>query len=617
MVITMKKLCKLIVLSFILILIGLTTSYTYGFLHPLSLNTNNQITMIDRYGNIMYESNNNHQSSWISIDDIPKNIIDITLLVEDQNFFKHAGIDWLRIMKAMMSNIQNASITQGGSSISQQFVKNQYLNQDVKLSRKIKELFYTIRLEMQYDKKTILENYLNTLYFGHGIYGISDASEYYFQLPLDKLNLKQIVSLIAIPNGPSIYSPILSLENNRNRSNLILSILRKHRYLDQKQYEDALNQPLNLNISSKSIINQYYIDSVLDELKQLNISSHQNLVIYTNYDPFIQNALQNSINSQLNLEDDLQCASIISDSFSGKVLAIVGGKDYTLSQYHRALYGKRQIASTIKPLLYYCALEAGFEPDSKFVSQPTSFYLPNMVYEPQNYQNQYPYKDITMINALALSDNIYAVKTHLFLGENVLCDQLKAFNIESEANPSLALGSVNMSLMQLHQIYNTFASEGIHQEPSFIHSIYQNNQLIYEKKPSKDQLLNRDHVLILNQMLTSVFDEKNSDYTHPTMLGYQNETTMAAKSGSSDWDSYVVAFNPQYTISIWCGYDQNIPLTNSQYSLSKKIYKQICEQILANHNSIWYEPSNNIITRKILPISGEISPKGSEYWFEK
>ncbi len=565
----------------------------------------------------MYESNNRKKSTWMNIDDIPQSIKDVVVLVEDKRFFQHAGIDPLRISKALFSNIKSGNIVEGGSSLSQQYVKNMYLNQDQILSRKIKELFYTIRLEMQYSKNTILEGYLNTLYFGHGIYGIFDASEYFFQLPLEELNLKQIVSLIAIPNGPSLYSPILSLENNQNRVELLLQVLLKQNYITKQQYEATLNLPLNLNISSKQEVNQYYIDSVLYELEQLNIDLKQELAIYTNYDPYLQQALQNSVSKELSIEDSLQCASIISDSYSGKILAILGGKDYTLSQYHRALYGSRQIASTIKPLLYYCALNNGFAPDSKFVSSPTIFHLENEIYEPGNFQNVYPNKEITMINALALSDNIYAVKTHLFLGENVLSDALSAFHIENEPNASLALGSVNMSLFELHHIYNTFAAEGMYQKLSFIDHIYSNHQIIYEHQNEAKPLLNRDEVLILNQMLTAVFDEKNIDYALPTMLGYEHEMPMAAKSGSSDWDSYVMAFNPKYVISIWCGYDEPIALKKEQYTLSKKIYKNLCDQIFAGQSNVWYEQSNQLESKRIMPISGECSNLGSEYWFKK
>ena len=613
----MKKTFKTIIIVCILILLATSFLYTYGALHPLSLNNQSQIMIYDRYGTLMYQSNNKQQSTYIPLKKIPKTIQDVVLLVEDQHFYKHAGFDPFRIFKAFFTNIKNQSIVEGGSSISQQYVKNLFLEQDQLLSRKLKEFFYTLRLEMQYDKQTILEGYLNTIYFGHGIYGISDASEYYFQLPLDQLNLKQICCLIAIPNGPSIYSPLISLENNENRTNLLLNILLKHQYLNEKQYEESKNLPLNLNPKPQEIINQYYVDAVLNELSQLSIDHSKPLSIYTNYDPYLQQALQHSVDANLAIDHPLQCASIISDSYQSKVYAIIGGKDYTLSQYHRALYGNRQIASTIKPLLYYCALNNGFSPTSKFVSCKTQFHLEDEIYEPHNYMNIYPNKEITMINALALSDNIYAVKTHLFLGKDVLCDALKSFNIDALPIASLALGSVNMSLMQLHQIYNTFASEGNYNSLSFIDHIYQEGHMIYQHQNENKALLNRDEVLILNQMMTAVFDEKNSDYALPTMLGYEGDMTMAAKSGSSDWDSYVLAFNPKYVISIWCGYDDHSLLKSEDYTYSKKIYKALVDQIMIGQENIWYERSNQLKKVTIDPKNGESNDLGSEYWIKK
>ena len=205
----------------------------------------------------------------------------------------------------------------------------------------------------------------------------------------------------------------------------------------------------------------------------------------------------------------------------GNILAIAGGKDYTISQYNRASQSSRQVASTIKPLLYYCALQQGFTPATQFTSQKTTFRLANNeTYAPSNYDDQYANAKISLINAISLSDNIYAVKTHLFLGEDTLHQALLDFDIkQSQPNPSEALGTVNMNLLELSRIYTTFASEGLYVKPTMISSVTSDDKILYEHKTTPKRMLQRNETLLLSQLLTSTFDIRNKGcllYTSPS-----------------------------------------------------------------------------------------------------
>ena len=183
------------------------------------------------------------------------------------------------------------------------------------------------------------------------------------------------------------------------------------------------------------------------------------------------------------------------------------------------------------------------------MSQPTTFQLSNgETYAPSNYGDQYPYQEISMINAIGISDNIYAVKTHLFLGEEVLQEALSQFGIQTSANASLALGTVNLSVLELGSIYNTFASEGLYDKPQLIKEIRSNEETLYQDQSTMKQLLYRDETLVLSQLLTATYDQKNKTYSYPSMLGSVPQVQTAVKSGTSDWDSLVAGYNPQYTL---------------------------------------------------------------------
>lgn len=597
--------------------------YTYAFLDRLELDEQrSNITIYDVNGDVMYESNFMKNMSWTHVSQIPQIIKDSFVGVEDKRFYNHLGIDPIRMGKALLTNMKAQDIVEGGSTITQQYAKNLFLTNEQTVSRKIQEFFYAARLEMQYGKDEILEGYLNTIYFGHGIYGIKSASAYFFDKEMEELSIAQIAMLIGIPNGPSIYSPYISMENATNRQHLILDVLHNGKIISEDEYNTALQEKIILSNHENDMQgnDQYYINSVLDDLKQrTDIDMSKEVHVYTYYDPNIQDSLQKAISSSTPLNSELETAGIVLQPFSGNVLAIAGGKDYTISQFNRALYSQRQVASTIKPLLYYTALLQGFTPSSTFISQPTTFPLDDRTdYSPENYNSKYPNREISMINAIAMSDNIFAVKTHLFLGINTLHQALLDFGItQSQPNPSEALGTVNMSILELSKIYNTFASEGLYIEPGFVSKITSGDDVEYERKIEPKRLLERDETLVLNQMLTSTYDSKNMTYSYPTMAGYSPNVKVATKSGTSDWDALVVGFNPEYTVGIWNGFDDNRDIGKENFDIGKAIFQKTINSLYQSKSGPWYSPSDAITSKFVDPISGIESATGSEYWYLK
>lgn len=617
----MKKAAKITAWILFILVSAILLIYTYALIAPLSLSEQrHHITLYDRNGDILYESNFGEDMEWTDLEDIPQQVQDAFVAVEDRRFYLHMGVDPIRIVSALRNNMHSDTL-QGGSTITQQYAKNLFLTNEQTLQRKIEEFFYAVRLEMHYSKADILEGYLNTLYFGHGIYGISEASSYYFGKDMDELSAGELAMLVGVVNGPGAFSPYLHYENAISRQQTVLQVLKDEQVIDEAAYEEAMNEELVIldhrDDEQEDDIRAYYIDAVLAELSAMNLTKDQ-LDVYTYFDPQASRALYLSLQENLGSESEMQAAAVILEPFTDHILAMAGGKSYTESQYNRALHAERQIASTIKPLLYYCALQQGFTPSTTFISQPTTFQLgDNETYAPGNYGDQYPYREISMINAIGMSDNIYAVKTHLFLGTQTLQHALAQYGITADDNASLALGTVSLNVCELASIYNSFASEGLYAQPQLISGIRSKETWIMQDETQMKQLLKRDETLMLSQLLTATYDPKNITYAYPSMLGSAPDVPTAVKSGTSDWDSLCAGYNPQYTLVIWSGYDDNRTLEKADMSHARKIFQATFDRLYEGREGPWYERPDTLEERRVDPVSGEPSSQGSVYWYKK
>ena len=363
----MKKAAKITAWILFILVSAILLIYTYALIAPLSLSEQrHHITLYDRNGDILYESNFGEDMEWTDLEDIPQQVQDAFVAVEDRRFYLHMGFDPIRIVSALRNNMHSDTL-QGGSTITQQYAKNLFLTNEQTLQRKIEEFFYAVRLEMHYSKADILEGYLNTLYFGHGIYGISEASSYYFGKDMDELNAGELAMLVGVVNGPGAFSPYLHYENAISRQQTVLQVLKDEQVIDEAAYEEAMNEELVIldhrDDEQEDDIRAYYIDAVLAELSAMNLTKDQ-LDVYTYFDPQASRALYLSLQENLGSDSEMQAAAVILEPFTDHILAMAGGKSYTESQYNRALHAERQIASTIKPLLYYCALQQGFTPST-------------------------------------------------------------------------------------------------------------------------------------------------------------------------------------------------------------------------------------------------------------
>lgn len=601
-------------ISFVVLLIGL---YTYAYLSPkLDLKTSGSLYLYDNKNDLVYQGSRSNE--WANLEDISDNLKNAVIAVEDKNFYNHHGFDYLRIAKAMLTNIKKKSIVQGASTISQQYIKNLYLDFDKTWKRKAEEAILTLELEVHYDKDDILEGYLNTINYGQGNMGIVNASSYYFNKKPSELTLEEAIMLAGIPKNPAGYNPVSNYEASLKRAWVVAKSMLNNGYIDEDTYNNLFKERLEIFGQTKNNNLQmimYYQEAVLNELSNIkkipaSLINAGGLKIYTTLDLKEQTSLENNILSN-KVDDELQVASVIVDPKTGAVKALTGGMNYAKSQYNRALKSKRQVGSTMKPFLYYAALENNMTMSSSFRSEETTFNLASgKTYAPQNAGNIYASKEITMAAALALSDNIYAVKTNLFLGVDKMIDVAKRTGINANLDEvaSLPLGTSEINILDYATGYTTFASGGYQKELYFIEKIEDiDGNVLYEHEDLNRLVINPNYTYILNEMMTSTTNDAYVDYTTPTALNIASTLThkYALKTGSTNTDYWIVGYNPDRLMMMWMGYDNNKEVNGNVRNNAKKIWALTIEESLNNINTTWYETPKNVIAIPLDAVTGK------------
>ena len=605
---------------FLLILIttiGLSI-YGYGQVSTkLEIKSANNISLYDIDGNMYFQGTGTNE--WVSLDNISKNIINATISTEDKNFYKHFGFDFLRIVKAGYINLISGKTIQGASTISQQYVKNLFLDFDKTWERKWNELWLTLNVETHYTKEEILEGYLNTINYGHGMYGIENAADYYFNKASKDLTLAESSLLVGIPKSPANYSPLINFELAKSRQKTILTGMVKNGYITEQEMHDAYNEELIL-VGKKATINSdtilYFQDAVLNELKTINSIPSSfldtgGLKIYTTLDMNAQLSLEESIEETLNDKKEIQSSAVMIDPKNGNIIALIGGRDYSTSQYNRAIRSKRQVGSTMKPFLYYAALENGFTSSTSFTSEETTFVFSNKdSYSPKNANEVYGHKPISLAAAIAYSENIYAIKTHMFLGEDVLVNMSKRLGIDSTLPeiPSLPLGTSEIGIIDMASAYAVFANNGYKNTPHLITKVEDaNGNILYEFKETAELVLNPSLTYILNELLTSTYDSTFIDYNYPTIINIAGRLSRkySVKSGTTATDSWTIGYNPNVVTAVWVGYDDSREINEKIYSTSKNIWADSIENYLKDKEEVWFEMPSNVVGVLVDPISGK------------
>ncbi|GIO26819.1 transglycosylase domain-containing protein [Ornithinibacillus bavariensis] len=629
---------KMIVGSILFLLSAVLLVYLVAFLlGPPNLSADQNTIYYNKDGEVIGEEDGFENRSWVDIDEMSPHIIDATLMIEDQRFYQHHGFDVKRIIGAIIKDIQTMSLKEGASTLTQQYARNLYLSFEKTWTRKIKEAFYTIRLEMFYSKNEILEGYLNTVYYGHGAYGIEAASNHFFNKAADELTLAEAAMLAGIPKGPTYYSPFNNQEKANSRQQHILTIMHDENVISDKEYTKASQENLQYVTKKerKSLtVGPYFQDTVLNEAAkrlELDLESVRSggYQIYTTLDSAMQGYLEESIAATIPETSEIETGAVVMDPATGAIRALAGGRSYQDSPYNRAIQAKRMPGSSFKPFLYYAALNNGYTATTKLMSKPTSFEIEGgNVYQPSNFNGYYANEPITLAQAIALSDNIYAVKTNTYLGEETLVETAKKFGISSKlpAVPSLALGTAAVTVEEMVSAYGILANGGYRINGHTIEKIVdRTGKTVYERKNNKKSLvLDPPKAYILTQLMTGMFDADLNGYTSVTGISITDKLsrTYAGKTGSTDSDNWMIGFSPSLVAGVWTGFDDNRTITSTkERGYAKDIWADLMEKAHKDLPKQHFEAPEGLVAIPIDPKTGLRAtphcPTSTVMFFEK
>lgn len=503
----------------------------------------------------------------LKINQVPKPLIQAFIASEDRRFYKHNGVDYQGIVRAVFSNIRSHNVVEGGSTITQQLSRILFLNQERTVWRKLKEVSLSQKIERTLTKQQILERYLNLVYLGSGAYGVADASWVYYSKPVNKLTLAEMATIAGLAPAPSLYSPVVNPEAAKQRRNLVLHRMQEDGVITAKVAEMAISTPMALKPSLPKRLQveaPYFTTFIQQELPKY-ISSDQleagGLTIETTLNPKWQKAAEAVVKNtvaQNGRWQGFEEASLVSvDPRTGEIKALVGGKDFYKNQFNRATQAKRQPGSTFKGFVYSAAIATGMSPYNSYIDAP--FIVEG--YEPKNYERDSFRGWMTMRDALTASINTIAVKVLIDVGFNPTIKLAHSMGIKSELRPtySLALGSNEVTLLELTSAYGTLATQGKHVEVHGIRRIIdRSGHVIYTSKYKQKQVLDPGSAAIMTWMLKSVVQSG-------TGRAAQLNRPVAGKTGTSDRarDLWFVGYIPQVVTGVWLGNDNDRPTRGS------------------------------------------------------
>jgi penicillin-binding protein 1A len=520
----------------------------------------------------------------VPLDRIPQHAIRAFLAAEDSRFFAHGGVDLFAIVRAVFSNLRKGAVREGASTITQQLVRGFFLTPERTLGRKIREAILAYRVEKNHTKEEILYLYLNQVYFGHGNYGIEAASRDYFGKGADQLSLAEAALLAGLPRSPSRNSPYRDFFAATERQRYVLRRMLREKFIDRAEYQEALQTPVRLAPAPalNSQIAPYFVEyvrRVIGDRYGFDPLLQGGLHIYTSLDATVQLAAQKAVREGINEirlrihkksrkipregQGDVEGALIAMDPRTGMVQALVGGYDFNLSQFNRALQAKRQPGSAFKPIIYSAALEHGYSELSVVPDAPLVFRMaPGKFWRPQNYDNRFV-GPVTLRSALAHSLNSVAVRLVQRIGLERVIQQARKLGIESplEKNLSLALGSASVSLLELTRAYGVFAGGGNLAEPLFIVKVTdRNGNVLEENEPKLKPVLSPEVAFVLTDMLKNVVQSGTA--RSAAKLG----RNIAGKTGttSDSRDGWFIGYTPEFIAGVWIGYDDHRSLGDKE-----------------------------------------------------
>ena len=503
---------------------------------------------------------------YIPYDQLPKALIQAVMATEDRRFFEHHGVDFFGIARAAFTNMTHGHVMQGGSTVTQQVAKNVFLTPERSLSRKIQEVLLAFWLEGRFTKKEIMAIYLNRVYLGSGTFGVDAAAKRYFNKSARDLSLEESALMAGLLKAPSRYSPAANTARARERMHQVLLNMVDAGYLKQAQADAALANYTKLEAThpAEGGDTRYFTDWVLDQIPTVVGDVDEDMVVTTTFDAALQahavDALQTVVATQGPTKNISQGA-LVSMAPDGAVKAMVGGVSYAESQYNRATQAKRQPGSSFKLFVYLAALESGMTPLSMVEDAPITLQVGNKIWSPDNDEKNKYRGEIPLTEALRHSLNTVSVRLISALGPSRVAAMAERLGIPNvPAYPSIALGAVEATLLEMTGAYAHLPNHGMKVEPYGIVSIRtRKGNMLYQRaeaEPEHEQLLAGGTVEMMNYMLLDVV-------RHGTGIkAGLGKREAAGKTGTSQdfKDAWFIGFTPQLVTGVWVGNDDNKPM---------------------------------------------------------
>ena len=525
----------------------------------------------------------------VRLNEVPPLLTEGLIAVEDKNYYNHFGINPTSILRAVLANIKEGRKVQGGSTLTQQLVKNYFLTNEQSYKRKINEATMSMLLELHYSKDELLEAYMNEIYLGQNgqraIHGFGLASQFYFGIPLRELKVEQIALLIGIAKGASYYNPRRFPNRAKARRNLVLDVMEREEVISHEQALSAKEKPLGVSQSRPSAKNPFpaYLELVKSQLRrdyQEEDLHNEGLLIFTAMDPIIQLQAEKVLRNRVRKlersnrmgKGKLNGAMVISNIQDGEVLAIVGGTDSRLEGYNRALSAKRQIGSVVKPAVYLAALDRSrkFSLATRISDAPVVVRVGREYWKPRNYDHR-DLGGVLLVKALILSRNTPTVRIGIQTGLDNVIQMMHDLGIHSDIPPypSILLGTSELAPVEVQQMFQTLAAEGTYTPLKGIRNVMDSYGKNLKRYPlNVKQVASPESVYQITYAMNQITRNGTAKYLSTVLPKWKNS---AGKTGTTNdkRDSWYAGFTGQHVVTVWVGRDDNKPthLTGSSGAL--------------------------------------------------
>ncbi|NIQ38521.1 MAG: PBP1A family penicillin-binding protein [Proteobacteria bacterium] len=559
----------------------------------------------------------------VSLDRVPQHLIHAVLAAEDSRFFHHFGLDPRGILRALYTNLRHGTIRQGGSTITQQLAKNYFLTPERTVSRKVKELLMAITIELMYDKRRILEIYLNEIYLGQkgqvSINGVGEASYFYFGKPAGELSLGEAATIAGLIKAPNHYSPYVDGEASRIQRDNVLHGMVKNGWLSGEEMEAALSLPVEtVGFTTYGKKAPYFIDYLSQQLLGLyqpESLSSLGLSIYTTLDPMVQDSAEKALERGLTrLEkskpmlnrseagEKLQGAIVVMQPKTGYILAMVGGRNYGVSQFNRISQARRQPGSAFKPFVFVSGLDT-LTPASTLSNEPKSYMINGKLWEPQNFEPQSGGR-VSLRSALAKSINLATVDLAIQVGlDRIVTTTAQYFSKPFKPYPSLSLGAFEVAPLDLARAYCAFAADGALPYPLSLKDVVdENGQILERRHMSVRQVTSPAKAFLINSMLRTAVTEGTAQSLEEMGISFP----VAGKTGTTNdfRDSWFVGYTPDVLALVWVGFDNGDSIDTTGAGGALPIWADLMRTMPEHVSGEWFKTPPGVVKRVVCSESG-------------